>query len=141
MTTGRSPAPAEHLAEAAPGVAVLPPLSLVELAATIGECDACVAADTGPARLAAAAGTPTIALFGPSVSARFGLGPPNIDLDAPVPCDERNPLNMTSQSCWWSGRCVQEGLTTCTREIAVEAVLDRLIPLLPVPTPAGRSNR
>jgi lipopolysaccharide heptosyltransferase I len=45
--------------------AVLPPMSLLELAELLRRAAAFVSADTGPMHLAAACGTPCVALFGP----------------------------------------------------------------------------
>ena len=46
--------------------------SLAELVAMIGRADVFVGADSGPARLAWAAGTPTVAIFGPKDPAVYG---------------------------------------------------------------------
>jgi ADP-heptose:LPS heptosyltransferase len=124
------------LATAAAGDAglVLPRLPLREVAAVAAAADACVAADTGLARVAAAAGTPTVCLFGPTVSGRFGLreaGPvANRNLDSPLPCLVRHPLNMTEQSCWYSGRCVYEDRASCMEDISVPTVAAAVCSLL-----------
>ena len=49
-------------------------LSLRESAALIGKAAALVTNDSAPLHFAAAAGTPTVALFGPTLPA-FGFGP------------------------------------------------------------------
>ena len=57
---------------AAAGVAVAPPeLPLVELAALLARARALVVADSGPAHLAAAVGTPVVSLFGPTDPVRW----------------------------------------------------------------------
>ena len=68
---------AEGIASLAHGAAVVapptPPAATARLAARAALF---VGADTGPTHLAAAAGTPTVALFGPTDPARFGpVGP------------------------------------------------------------------
>jgi ADP-heptose:LPS heptosyltransferase len=102
---------------------VLPRLPLRDVTAVAAAADVCVAADTGLARLAAAVGTPTVCLFGPTVSGRFGLREEgHRSLDSPLPCPVRNPANMTEQSCWYSGRCVYDDRTSCMDDIPVAAV-------------------
>ncbi len=54
------------LARELPELPVLDELSLVELAATLAECGAYLGNDSGITHLAAAAGLPVVALFGPS---------------------------------------------------------------------------
>lgn len=49
-----------------PGLPILEGLTLVELAATLAECGAFLGNDSGITHLAAAAGLPVVALFGPS---------------------------------------------------------------------------
>lgn len=47
-------------------------LDLIDLAALLAELDLLVTSDTGPMHLAAAVGTPVVALFGPSDPRRYG---------------------------------------------------------------------
>ncbi|MDQ4131532.1 MAG: glycosyltransferase family 9 protein [Actinomycetota bacterium] len=105
------------------GVA-LPRLELRELAAVAAAADVCVGPDTGPVRIAAAVGTPTVALYGPTTAARFGLRARHVNLDSPLPCSERKPGNMTEQSCWYSGTCVFPDRRNCLEDISVEVVFD-----------------
>ncbi len=62
---------------AVPGAVAMPPLSLREFAglcASVAERGGVVVGgDTGPVRLAAAVGAPTVTLFGPSPAGRYGL--------------------------------------------------------------------
>jgi len=125
--TGANPA----LAAAAGGGTglVLPWLPLREVAAVAAAADVCVAVDTGIARLASAVRTPTVCLFGPTVSGRFGLREDgddsavhNRNLDSPLPCEVRNPRNMTEQSCWYSGQCVVDDHASCMDDIPVTTV-------------------
>lgn len=105
---------------------VLPPLDLRGLAAAAAACAVCVAGDTGPARLAAAVGTPTVALFGPTWAGRFGLRERHASLQSPLPCHVRDPADMTRQECWYTGRCVFAGRRTCVDDLDVDAVYDAL---------------
>lgn len=61
--------------------------SLVESAAVIAHCDLAVGNDSGSMHLAAALGTPVVALFGPTDPVRTGpYGAGHAVLEAPVPC-------------------------------------------------------
>ena len=60
---------------AAPATPLVLPPSLRQLAALLGLARVVVAADTGPLHLAAALGTPVVALFGPTDPARNGPVP------------------------------------------------------------------
>lgn len=68
---------AEALVSASAGVAILaPPTDPAGTAALAARAALFVGADTGPTHLAAAAGVPTVALFGPTDPGRFGpIGP------------------------------------------------------------------
>ncbi|OAA23351.1 ADP-heptose:LPS heptosyltransferase [Frankia sp. EI5c] len=93
----------------------LPPLSLRGLAAVCAAVGrrggAVVGGDTGPVRLAAAVGTPTVGLFGPTLAARYGFGAgalaggPATDLQGLPGCPVRRPAAITEQECWWTARC------------------------------------
>jgi heptosyltransferase-1 len=61
-------------------------LSLKQLAAVLGEVDLTITVDSGPMHIAAAMGTPVLALFGPTDPARTGpLGPGTV-LQRSLPC-------------------------------------------------------
>jgi heptosyltransferase-1 len=67
--------------------AIAPATTLLQLAALIARGKAFVGGDTGPLHLAAAVGTPTVALFGPSNPRRngpYGLG--HVVLHRTLPC-------------------------------------------------------
>lgn len=67
--------------------AIAPATTLLQLAALIMRCRAFVGGDTGPLHLAAAVGTPTVALFGPSNPRRNGpYGPGHVVLHQKLPC-------------------------------------------------------
>jgi heptosyltransferase-1 len=68
---------------AAPAKPVVFSPSLRELAALVGRARLVVAADTGPMHLAAALGTPVVALFGPTDPARNGPIPKGTVLRSP----------------------------------------------------------
>lgn len=71
-------------------VGVAPPAGPAASARLAASASLFVGADTGPTHLAAAAGVPTIALFGPTDPARFGsLGPRAEVAPLPLPYDAR----------------------------------------------------
>lgn len=109
--------------------------TLPELAALMSLARAAVTNDSGPMHLAAAAGTPVVALFGPTAAARYGpdtlYGAPHLSLEEPPPC----------APCY-RGHCNKERLL-CLEGIAVErvlaAVLERLGPYAArIPAAGGR---
>ncbi|MEB3357774.1 MAG: glycosyltransferase family 9 protein [Synechococcales bacterium] len=112
-----------------PGATPWPRGTLRELAALFAQLDAVVAADTGPARIAAALGIPTITLFGPSWGDRYGQPPPHRNLQGHPPCPERHIANFTTQPCWYSGHCPFEW-ETCVDEISPEIVFETLKEML-----------
>ena len=87
----------------------VPPLDLRALAALFAAVGrrggVVVGADTGPVRVAAAAGARTVGLFGPTVAARYGLDPPSVDLQGLPGCPHRRPTAITEQVCWWDAAC------------------------------------
>jgi ADP-heptose:LPS heptosyltransferase len=103
--------------------------TLRELAAMLAIADLTIAADTGPARIAAALGTPTITLFGPSWSDRYGQPSPHINLQGYPNCPERNIGNFTLQPCWYSGVCPYDW-RTCLEDISTAEVLRSAAKLL-----------
>ncbi|MDP8957917.1 MAG: glycosyltransferase family 9 protein [Actinomycetota bacterium] len=96
--------------------------SLILLAATLSHADLVVAADTGPAHLAAALGVPTVTLFGPSWAGRYGHGDGHADLQGFPDCPLRVPDDFTVQPCWYSGECPLDVWGSCTEGIAPEQV-------------------
>jgi ADP-heptose:LPS heptosyltransferase len=68
--------------------AIAPATTLMQLAALVSRCTVFVGGDTGPLHLAAAVGTPTVALFGPSNPRRNGpYGKRHIVLHRQPRCD------------------------------------------------------
>jgi ADP-heptose:LPS heptosyltransferase len=113
-------------------VAVLPGCGLRGLAA----CFAAVArrggvvvgGDTGPLRLAAAAGAATVGLFGPTWAGRYGIGcgdgAGSADLQGLPGCPHRRPTAITEQPCWWTAGCpLSPAGPACMADIPVAAVV------------------
>jgi lipopolysaccharide heptosyltransferase II len=118
---------ARAIVEAAPGrtTDVTGRLSLLASAELIGRASAIVTNDSAPLHLASAMGTPTIAVFGPTVP-EFGFGPlaPQADVVGHTslacrPCDRHGPQ-----------RCPL-GHWRCMREITAGAVADLVRRYLP----------
>ncbi|MGK5673749.1 glycosyltransferase family 9 protein [Micromonospora sp. URMC 106] len=81
-----------------------------------------VGPDTGPVRLAAAAGAATVALFGPTDARRYGMG--GADLQGLPGCPHRRPTAITEQPCWWEARCPLDAAEpACMAALDVDAVL------------------
>ena len=97
--------------------AIAPATTLLQLAAIIARGRAFVGGDTGPLHLAAAVGTPTVALFGPSDPRRngpYGLG--HVILQRQLPCS-----NCYQRTCnHWE----------CLPGIEVDTVVDAVGSLL-----------
>lgn len=89
-------------------------LPLDALAAAIARVQLLVACDSGPVHLASAVGTPVLALFGPTSTARWGPPPPGRALAiglACAPCSNHG------------GDYCPEGHHRCLADLAPEAVL------------------
>ncbi len=113
--------------------------TLRELAAMFSHADLMIAADTGPARIAAAVGVPTVTLFGPSWAERYGQPKPHVNLQGYPACTERKIENFTVQSCWYSGNCPlpselrkpqSANWATCVDEISIDRVMAAIAQLL-----------
>jgi ADP-heptose:LPS heptosyltransferase len=116
----------------------VPPLDLRELAALFAAVGrrggVVVGADTGPLRVAAAAGARTVGLFGPTVAARYGLDPPSTDLQGLPGCPHRRPTAITEQVCWWDAACPLAACgAACMADLAPAAVLDAVLAALGQP--------
>jgi ADP-heptose:LPS heptosyltransferase len=94
-----------------------------------------VGGDTGPLRLAAAAGARTVALFGPTLAARYGLGDPGSrELQGLPGCPHRRPTAITEQVCWWDGACpVSAAEPACMAGIPPDQVVATVLRLLASP--------
>jgi len=113
----------------------VPPTSLRELAALFAAVGrrggVVVGADTGPVRVAAAAGARTVGLFGPTVAARYGLDPPSVDLQGLPGCPHRRPTAITEQVCWWDAACPLAGDgAACMADLAPTTVLAAVLDAL-----------
>ena len=106
--------------------------TLRELAAALSFADLAVGADTGPVRIAAALGVPTVTLFGPSWHGRYGQPPPHKNLQGYPGCPQRLVSDFTQQPCWYAGVCTLEDhrWRSCLEDIPVEDVLAAAAPLL-----------
>ncbi|MDR1109343.1 MAG: glycosyltransferase family 9 protein [Deltaproteobacteria bacterium] len=100
---------------------------LAGLMALTSLASVCLGADTGPLHLAAAAGTPTVSLFGPSSGERAGTyGPLGRYVSTPAPC-----------SPCFKRRC--PGQFVCMDQVGVGQVLDKCREVLALvgPKPLG----
>lgn len=123
-SAGDAPLAAAIIAAAPGAIDATGRLSLLASAELIGRCGAIVTNDSAPMHLASAMGTPTVAIFGPTVP-EFGFGPlaPRASVvghDAlPCrPCDRHGPP-----------RCPL-GHHRCMRELTPSTVADRTRALL-----------
>jgi ADP-heptose:LPS heptosyltransferase len=123
----------QRTALAAAGAVVAPPLPLRGLAALAAAAaergGAAVGGDTGPVRLAAAAGLPVVGLFGATVAGRYGYrGAGAVNLQGYPGCPVRTPTAITEQACWWTARCplTADHEPRCMAAIAPDEVLTAL---------------
>lgn len=97
--------------------------SLRRLAASLAQADLAIGADTAPCGLAAAVGTPTITVFGPSWHRRHGQPEPHVNLQGGAACAVRRVEDFTAQPCWHTGQCPIEGCDSCVEDVSSEDVL------------------
>lgn len=89
-----------------------------QLGALLEQCDVCLTCDSGPMHIAAAVGTPTVALFGPTDPNRhkpYGNG--HIIIDKPVSC----------RPCYKRTCHQQDTQFLCMKEITTAEVIEALI--------------
>ena len=90
---------------------------LVVLAAVLQACRALLTGDTGPMHLAAAVGTPVLAVFGPSMPWRYGpLVEPNRIVRVDLPCSPCNRIRLPPLRC-------QGHTPDCLAEVRVDVVV------------------
>jgi ADP-heptose:LPS heptosyltransferase len=99
-------------------------LALPDLAAVLERLDVLVTGDTGPMHLAAAVGTPVVAVFGPSDPARYAPPDPRhriVRID--LPCSPCNRIRLPPERC--TGH-TPDCLTGIDVEMVFRAVAERL---------------
>jgi heptosyltransferase-1 len=113
---------AQAIVDAASGAAILaPPTSLTDLVALAGRATLMISGDTGPTHVAAALGTPVVALFGPTDPERNG----------PWDAGDVTVSRYQVCDCHYQRRCVHGAgerwcLGTITEEDVREAIDQRL---------------
>lgn len=109
------------------------PLHLLVVAALLARCRAVVSNDTGLMHMAAAVGTPTLAIFGPTRAAIYR--PPGDHVISVEPemlsCPYRETASLHPPRCFAAGRCLV-GPTGCISATPVAAVIERLRELLAI---------
>lgn len=102
-------------------------LDLPALAALLGRLDVLVTGDTGPMHLAAAVGTPVVALFGPSDPRRYGPVSATAEiLRVDLPCSPCGQVRLPPERC-------RGHVPDCMDGITVEAVVAAATRLLDAP--------
>lgn len=119
LVTGvRQQLPHEAVIDASSG------LDLVTVAALLERCELIVTGDTGPMHLAAAVGTPIVAIFGPSDPARYGpRGPLDRVVRIDLPCAPCNRIRLPPARC--TGR-----IPDCLALLPAERVVDAATAIL-----------
>jgi lipopolysaccharide heptosyltransferase II len=109
------------------------PSDLVILAGILAQCRLLLTGDTGPMHLAAAVGTPVVAVFGPSMPWRYAplvAGHRIVRVD--LPCSPCNRIRQPPERCVGHTPDCLVGVTT---EMVVSAGRDLLASTLAVPRP------
>jgi ADP-heptose:LPS heptosyltransferase len=105
-------------------------VDLPDLAGLLSELDVLVTGDTGPMHLAAAVGTPVVALFGPSDPARYGpLAPVERIVRVHLPCSPCGQVRLPPVRC-------RGHVPDCLDGITVDVVVGHVLDVL-----TGRSAR
>ena len=78
---------ADDLPASLPTINLVGKTSILQLGALLERCEVCLTCDSGPMHIAAAVGTPTVALFGPTDPVRHKpYGPGHTLIEKPVEC-------------------------------------------------------
>jgi len=102
-------------------------LDLPALAAVLERLDLLVTGDTGPMHLAAAVGTPVVAVFGPSDPARYApRDPMHQVVRVDLPCSPCNRIRLPPARCIGHTPDCLTGVDVETVYRAVERTLDRI---------------
>jgi ADP-heptose:LPS heptosyltransferase len=107
--------------------------SLRDAAAVLASLDVFITGDTGPMHLAAAVGTPVVALFGPSNPARYGPRAPReriVRID--LPCSPCGQVRLPPERC-------RGHVPDCLDGITVDTVIQHALDLLAGRDPASIS--
>ncbi|MCC7008734.1 MAG: glycosyltransferase family 9 protein [Acidobacteria bacterium] len=99
-------------------------LDLLELMALVRALDVLVTGDTGPMHLAAAVGTPVVALFGPSNPARYGpIGSGHRIVRVDLPCSPCGRVRRPPERC-------RGHVPDCMDAISIDSVVDAALAIL-----------
>jgi len=102
------------------GATLVPPLHLLRTAALLRQCRALVCNDTGLMHIAAAVGTPTVGIFGPTAPASYRpVGAHVSAVATTVACPHRSTRSHDPSRCWGPQRCLLD------REGCIEGVSGR----------------
>jgi ADP-heptose:LPS heptosyltransferase len=121
---GRSTAGMRRLLPDDECVLVVRRLQLRRVAAVLAECSALVCNDTGLMHMAAAVGTPVIAVFGPTTPGVYLPRGQAIGLAGDFTCPHRT-YNMDPPGCWASEHCLIASVN-CTAAVPTESVITAL---------------
>jgi ADP-heptose:LPS heptosyltransferase len=98
---------------------------LVVLAAVLERLTLFITGDTGPMHLAAAMGTPVLAIFGPSLPTRYApLSPRSKIVRIDIPCSPCNLMRRPPERCVGHVPDCLAGITSITVLRAAEEMLD-----------------
>lgn len=105
------------------GATILAKCGLRQLAAISSLSSLIISTDAGTARVAAAAGSRAIVLFGPSKARIYGLRPPQVNICTPRACDERNRMDISEGEYVCAQKCALDFQGSCVNDIAPEVVM------------------
>ena len=123
VLAGDDPQLAWNIARLIPKAQFLPKVALRLTAACLEGCAMLVSGDSGIAHLASAVGTPVLAIYGPTWAGRYGVAERASNLQSPFECPEVNPMNFTTQRCWFSDTCIFPGKANCCEDVTPQRVL------------------